>query len=190
MIPRNLGSGATEAARRVTFGLLAAIGIAIVLGGLRWTKARGEVADLRLAISDRQKRLAGNRRVAGSLPPAPAPVALDRSRAVSNLRATLASVARGNGVVVDEFQASTEEAPYLTLYASDNQDPGWMQVPVRVSLRGRTAAILQTILDLRKLETPFEIDSTEVTRRSTDKKGMAMVVTGIGLRVLVYRGES
>lgn len=150
---------------------------------------RAEVADLRLQKSGQAARLAEDRRIAGSLPLTPKPDALDRSRAVSRLRTTLARLATGKGVTLDEFQASTEEAPYLTAYASDGTAAGWTQVPVKAALRGRATALMGAITGLGKLGVPFEIDTLELSRRSTDTMGMATVSAQIGMRVLVYRGE-
>ena len=190
MILSALGVGAETKAKRMALATLATIMLAIGVTGWRLLAANREVADLRGGVSARQARLSGDRRAARDLPTSRKPAALDRSRAVSSLRARLAALALRQGITVDEFQASTEEAPYLTSYATDNQDAGWMQVPVRISLYGRTPEILATLEELATIEVPFEIDSTEMTRRSADKKGMATIGTQIGMRVLVYRGES
>ena len=190
MIPRSFGIGTREAVRRGAFAALAACVLAIGASAWWLMGVRRSLAELRAETSGRQARLSENRRVGGGVPIVAKPDALDRSRAVSKLRATLATLAAGKNVGMDEFQASTEEAPYLTSYATDNKDPGWMQVPVRLVLTGRSTAIMATVSALRNLDVPFEIDTVELTRRSTDNKGMATVAAGIGMRVLVYRGES
>lgn len=189
MIPCSFSSGTREAVRRGAFVALAACGLAIAASAWWLFGVRRALAELRIDTSGRQARLSENRRLAGALPTTVKPDALDRSRAVSKLRATLATLAAGKGVAMDEFQASTEEAPYLTSYATDNKDPGWMQVPVRLVLTGRSTAIMAAVSALRNLDVPFEIDTMELTRRSTDNRGMATVAAGIGMRVLVYRGE-
>ncbi len=175
-----------QRARRAALGALA-LGALVVAGGAwRMVHARAEATDLRFQAEARQKRLSEARRTAGDLPKGPKPAALDRSRAVSRLRAALGAQ---KGFSVEEFQASTEETPYLTTYATDNKDPGWMQVPVRILLKGRSAALVGAVAKLRDLDVPFEIDTMELTRQSSDNTGMSTVSAQIGLRVLVYRGE-
>ena len=190
MTLNSLSVGAERQAKQAALATLAAILLAIGSTGWRLFALSREVAALRSDVSGRQSRLSGDRRSASSSPTSRKPAALDRSRAVSTLRAKFGALALQKGITVDEFQASTEEAPYLTLYTADNQDPGWMQVPVRVSLQGRSPKIFAALKGLAALDVPFEIVSTEMTRRSADKKGMATVNAQIEMKVLVYRGES
>lgn len=190
MIPLyTLKPNARERVRQAAFGTSAVALIGITAGLWRLSSVRSEAKELSQGIAGRQARLAEDRRLVTSAP-ASKPSALDRSRAVSSLRSALGDVAAAQKCAVDEYQASTDEAPYLTVYASDNKDPGWFQVPVRVALRGRSTAIAASLAALRTLDVPFELDSIEFTRRSTDNGGMATVVAQIALRVLVYKGEA
>jgi len=175
--------------QRAAYAALAISAAAMAVGGLRLLKVRGEVADLKLGTAGRQARLRENRKVASNLPKGPKPDALDRSRAVSKLRSTLSKLAAQKGFALDEFQAGTDETPYLTIYASENNDPGWVQVSVRVLLRGRAPVLADAVASLRTLDVPFEIDNLEMTRRSVDGVGKATVTEQIQMRVLVYRGE-
>lgn len=171
---------------------LAVLGLTLAMAALlswRLFGVRGEVAELKISTAGRQARLVENRKFVERAPKTAKPAALDRSQAVSRLRGAFADLAKRNGFGVQEFQAATDELPYLTAYASDNKDPGWMQVPVRATLQGRATVLMAAIASLRKLDVPFEIDSIEMTRRSTDNKGMSTVSAGIGMRVLIYRGE-
>ncbi len=151
--------------------------------------ARRQAADLKMQVAARRARLTDDRQVATDAP-VPMPDALDRSHAVSRLRAAIGQVTGAKGCVVEEFHASTEEAPYLTSYAADSKDPGWMQVPIRATISGRATKIATSLADLRTLDVPFEVDSVELTRRSTDNTGMATVVAQLTLRLLVYKGEA
>ena len=184
-----LKPSARERARQVALIASSLAVLAVGLGGWRLMAVRGDAAELRLQVSGRMARLSEDRRAMTGVPAAK-PDALDRSRAVSRLRAALSRVTERRDCAVDEFQASTEEGPYITVYALDNKDPGWTQVPVRASLRGRATAIAATLAELRTFDVPFELDSMEVARRSTDNKGVATVVAQIALRVLVYKGEA
>lgn len=175
--------------RRAALFVLALSLFGAALGSWRLLSIRREAADLKADTASRQARLADDRKVAATAPRSAKPVALDRSRAVSRLREALAALARQRGFRVQEFEASTEELPYLSAYAKDTQAPGWMQVPVRAALQGRSTALMAGIAALREAEAPFEIDTIEFTRRSTDDKGMATVSASLGMRVLVYRGE-
>ena len=178
----------TPLRRAALFVLLLSLSGA-ALGSWRLFSIRGETAGLKADAVARAARLADDRKVAATAPKAAKPAALDRSRAVSRLRESLAAIARQKGFQVQEFEASTEELPYLSAYALDTQAPGWMQVPVRVALQGRSTALMAGIAALRAVEAPFEVDTIEFTRRSADDKGMATVSASLGIRVLVYRGE-
>lgn len=189
MIPRAFEDRFRDLVRRAALGILAATLLATVVSGWILVRARAGAGELKLQRAGRQTRLSADRRTASTLPKGPQPAALDRSRAVSTLRATLAVLAAQKGITLSEFQASTEEAPYLTVYAADANDPGWTQVPVKVALQGRSTAVIAAVAALRKMDVPFEIDTLELSRRSTDTSGMARVAAQIGMRVLVYRGE-
>lgn len=172
---------------------LAAIGLVVLataVGLFILVRTRGQVAELDFSIKARKTRLAENRRTAGAAPKAAAPAALNRSRAVSRLRETLSSLSVSGRFTIDEFQASTDELPYLTTYATDNKDPGWTQVAVRATLTGRAPDLTASIGELQKLDVPFEVDTLELMRRSTDNSGRAVVTASLTMRVLVYRGES
>lgn len=175
--------------RRAAFGTAAACSLAILTSGWRLYAVRGQVADLRLQIANRQGKLLDDRRAEGDLPKTPAVDGLDRSKAVSKLRMALASAAASKGVSLAEFEVSPDEAPYLTAYASDSKDPGWIQVPVRVVLEGKSTAAMATLAKLRGIDVPFEVDTVQMTRRSTDSKGVARVGTEVSMRVLVYKVE-
>ena len=180
---------ARRTAQRAALVLLGTTALAVAGSAWRTAALRASVADLRFSASERGNRLAEDRRTATTMPTGPKPAARDRSRAVSRLRAALGSLTAAKGCAVDEFQASTEETPYLTSYAPDTNAPGWTQVSVRAQLHGRSPALMAAIFGLRELDVPFEIDTLEFTRKSTDKEGMATVGVAIGMRVLVYRGE-
>ena len=179
----------TDVLRRAALGAVAAAALGGALASWRLFAARAQVSDLLLQRSGRQSRLAEDRRAAGGRPLATPSDALDRSRAVSRLRTTLVRCAAVRGVSLDEFQAATEELPYLTAYAADANDPGWTQVPVKLTLQGRSTAVVATVAALRALDVPFEIDTLEIARRSADHTGMATVSALVGMRVLVYKGE-
>lgn len=178
------------AVQRAAYAALAISAAAIAVGGLRLIKLRSEVSELKLGTAGRQTRLRDNRKVAGTLPKGPKPDALDRSRAVSRVRSTLAKLATEKGFAMDEFQAGSDETPYLTVYASENNDPGWMQVSVRVLLRGRVPVLAEAVASLRGLEVPFEIDNLEITRRTSDAFGKSTVTEQIQMRILVYKGQN
>lgn len=178
-----------QTAAKAALGALALCLLSMGVGGWKLVKVRGEVAELKGSKVARATRLAEDRRVAATAPKAVKPAALDRSRAVSSLRSSLTRLASEKGFTVEEFQALAEENPFLTAYASDNNDPGWFQVTVKVSLRGRAPTIMAALASLRSLDVPFEVDNMELTRRSTDTKGVSEVAAGIAMRVLVYRGE-
>ena len=179
-----------QAVRRAAFAAMGVAALAIVGAAWRTVAARSAVAELRLFASERGSRLAEDRRTATTAPEGPKPAALDRSRAVSRLRSALGALTAAKGCAMDDFQASTEELPYLTSYAADSRDPGWMQVPVKAQLHGRSAALMAAVAGLRALDVPFEIETIEFARKSTDKMGMADVGVAIGMKVLVYRGEA
>lgn len=175
--------------RRAAFGALAFALLATGASAWRLVAARSATDDLRLEEAGRLKRLSEARELASTGPAEPASPALDRSRAIAKLRATLGRVSVQKGCTVEEFQAATEEAPYLTTYALDSNDPGWMQVSLRALIDGRSTSVMAAVAALRTLDVPFEVDSMEFTRRSTDKTGMATVGAQITMRVLVYKGE-
>ncbi len=175
--------------QRAAYVALAISAAAMAVGGLRLIKLRSEVSELKLGTAGRQARLRENRKIGVTLPKGPKPDALDRSRAVSKLRSCLSKLASEKGFTLDEFQAGTDETPYMTVYASENNDPGWMQVSVRALLRGRAPVLANAVASLRSLDVPFEIDNLEMTRRSSDSAGRSTVTEQIQMRLLVYRGE-
>jgi len=186
---RIVGPGLRRGVQRASYAALAISAAAMAVGGLRLMKLRSELSDLKTGTAGRQARLRENRRSGVILPKGPKPDALDRSRAVSKLRSTLSKLASERGFSVDEFQAGTDEMPYLTVYASENNDPGWMQVSVRALLRGKAPVLAAAVTSLRSLEVPFEIDNLEMTRRTSDGAGRSIVTEQIQMRLLVYRGE-
>ncbi|RYG25341.1 hypothetical protein EON82_07455 [bacterium] len=185
-----VSSAGRQAVRRAAFVALAVSLITIGGSALRVAMAQRSSADLLVGVTGRKNRLRENRQVAGNVPKGPKPNALDRSHAVARLRSTLTKLAKEKRFEIDEFQASTDELPYITVYSTESEFPGWMQVAVRFSLNGRAPILLSALDSLKSLDVPFEVDSVEITRRSTDNSGMSLVAEQVQLRVLVYRGEA
>lgn len=177
-------------AKRVAFGLLGIAAATLALGGLRSFQLGREIADLKLQTDSRNARLAENQKIAKTVPDEPAPAALDRSRSIARLRSTLVALSQHHKFSIDEFQAGTEEVPYLTVYSTDDPPKGWVQVSVRALLTGHTPALMSGLAELRQFEVPFEIDSVELTRRGADNSGTATVAAQVQMRVLVYKGDN
>jgi hypothetical protein len=176
--------------QRAAFVGLAISSFAIAACGIRTVVARHKIADLQIGVTGRKKRLREDRVAASQTPKNSSSVALSRSQAVSKLRSALSKIAAQKGISVDEFQASTDEMPYLTVYSTDSNDSGWTQVSVRFSLSGSCPKLASSLAELRALDAPFEVDNIEFTRRSTDTFGKSLVAEQVQMRVLVYRGQA
>ena len=183
-----LTASTRQTAQRIAFVCIAASLMAVAISATRLILVRHKASELRLGVTGRMNRLRESRRTA--TPKGVQPTSLSRSQAVSKLRSTLTKVASEKGVAIDEFQASTDEMPYVTVYSTESNDPGWMQVAVKFSMSGSGPRLVSTLAALRSFEVPFEVDNIEFTRRSTDTSGRSVVAEQVQLRVLVYRGEA
>lgn len=82
-----------------------------------------------------------------------------------------------------EFQASSDWTPFLSRFAKNSDDPGWLQSQVNLTLTGSTSAITSTLRSVISPTVMFEFDSIDLVPTES-KDSTSKVVAKIALRIL------
>ena len=171
---------------QMAFGIAVAIVcIAVTSTAFRFFGTQAHTAQLANLVRTQKDRLAELRRNAELQPLSERQSVAPSGDAVARIQADLARRARAVNCTIEEFQASPDRTPYLSVFTLDTNRPDWQQIPVQVSLRGTLAATCAAVDSLRTGGIPVEPDSLEISRQAISERGDAVVSLRLGFRVLV-----
>ena len=143
--------------------------------------AMADEAGLRASIAKAQKALRG---LVGNTHP----TIVQGSIASGMFQRQLDDSADARQCVVTSFEASGDAAQFVTRYAKNTTDAGWLQTPVRTEIQGNAADCFFALSELTKSRVPLEFDTLELDRVALDPGGSAKVSVGAELRALVWAG--
>lgn len=83
-----------------------------------------------------------------------------------------------------EFKSSSQVLPYLSRYAKDTSQTGWVQIDVVATIRGPAPNVMGVLEELAEKGSPHEFSSIELKRMSVGKGGTAEVAALLQLRIV------
>lgn len=102
---------------------------------------------------------------------------------VEDFQGMLEAACEANRCKMGEFQASSDWTPFLSRFAKNSDDPGWLQTQIQLTLTGSTAAITGTLRSVISKTVLFEFDSVDFAPIESEKSERK-VTAKISLRIL------
>lgn len=169
--------------KRVHMAMIAIVGILAAVWGSMFfwhtSKASGSESDIKAhmaTISESRKTI----EAAELLEAAPQHTGM---QSVVALQTALQKNAATKGCEIAEFQATSEQVPYLSRFRKITDKNEWSQVEVHLTIVGSLNDVFSTLAGMKYMDVPFEFNSVDMTRGQVFSEN-AFVNAKVDLRVL------
>jgi hypothetical protein len=109
-------------------------------------------------------------------------------RALTRFQSLVEQLATRSNCQLTEFRTAAGEQPYSTKYGSSENEDGWNQIEINLSLTGELRSVLDTVRALAEQDVAVEFVLLDLTRESA-LADRSLVTAKLTLMVLVQQGS-
>lgn len=94
---------------------------------------------------------------------------------------------------LSDFQSTGEHVPFLTRFAKNGNDPGWLQTPIQFQVKGSLVGVFELTKAISDSRVPIEFDGIEIQNSPSDRSDQSQrssITAKVSFRILKQEAKA